>query len=115
MKILLDHCLPRPFERLLEGQEARHTSRLGWGKLSNGKLLNAAEEADFQVFVTIDQGLRYEQNLASRRLAVIALQSPSNDIPTLTPMAKLVLDALKTIQPGQVLVLRHPDPPARWG
>ena len=114
-KVLLDHCVPRPFERLLPGHEARHTSRLGWGGLSNGRLLAAAEEAGFEVLLTIDQNLRYEQNMSGRRIAVLLLKSPRNDIPTLTPMAGSVLLALEDIEPGTIHAVEHPDPPRKGG
>lgn len=98
---------------MLPGCEAQHTSRLGWGGLSNGRLLGAAEEGGFEVLVTIDQGLRYEQNMSGRAIAVVLLQSPSNDIPTLTPMAGLVLLASEKIEPGTVVANKHPNPPRK--
>ena len=60
MKILLDHCVPRPFERLLLGHEAIHTSRLAWQRLENGDLLSAAEEAGFLVLITVDRSMQYQ-------------------------------------------------------
>ena len=105
MKILLDHCVPRPFERLLPGHEVRHTSRLGWGHLDNGELLSAAEKSGFQALVTVDQNMPYQQTLPGRAIGLVILKSRSNDIRTLTPMAGLVMVALLTLEPGSVCVV----------
>jgi len=59
--------------------------------------------------VTVDQGIQHQQNMGGRKIAVIFLQALKNDIPTLTPMAKLVLAQLDDIEPGGVLTIQHPD------
>ena len=109
MKILLDNCLPRQFWRLLPGHDAVHCSRLAWGKLSNGKLLTAADAAGYSVLVTVDQGIQYQQNLGTLKIAVLYLRAHKNDLPTLKPMAGMVLATLDTIQAGCVIILDHPD------
>ncbi len=77
--------MPRPFERLLVGHEAIHTSRLRWGHLSNGRLLSAAQEAGFDAIVTVDDNLRFQQNMKGRSICVLCLRSLKNDVPTLSP------------------------------
>jgi predicted nuclease of predicted toxin-antitoxin system len=109
LKLLLDHCMPRRFGRLLLGHEVIHTSRLGWGDLKNGQLLAAAEGAGFDVMVTVDRSMRFQQNLTGRNLSVIFLLSPGNDAPTLSPLADLVLDQLGTLPRGSVVTIKHPD------
>jgi len=109
LKLLLDHCIPRRFARLLAEHEVIHTSRLGWGGLKNGKLLDAAEAADFEVMITVDSSIRFQQNLTERAIGIIVLHAPANDALTLAPMAQMVLSQLESLQPSQVVVLKHPD------
>lgn len=78
MKVLLDHNLPHMLRVSLSrvsGHEFVTASFLGWGHLKNGELLGAAEEAAFDVFVTGDRTLIYEQNLTGRRISILALST----------------------------------------
>ncbi len=73
MRVLLDENLDHALRRLLEPHEVFTASFMGWSGLKNGELLSAAEAAGIQVLLTGDQTLNYEQNLASRHIAVVAL------------------------------------------
>lgn len=106
MKVLLDNCVPRPFLRHLPGHEVLHCSHVGWERLSNGRLLAAAESAGFQVVVTVDQGIRFQQNMTGRQIAIVCLEVMRNDLPTLIPLADPVLRALDEIQPGEIAIIR---------
>jgi len=75
VKVLLDENLDRRLRNNLGVHELFTASYKGWDGLKNGKLLQAAEDDDFEVFLTGDQTLRYEQNLSRRRLAIIVLSS----------------------------------------
>jgi hypothetical protein len=75
MKILLDENLDHRLRNHLGAHEAFTTSYMGWDGLKNGKLIRAAEEDGFDLLLTGDQTLCFEQNLKGRRLAVIALSS----------------------------------------
>ena len=77
MKILFDQGTPVPLRRQLTGHNVTTAYELGWSDLSNGALLKAAEEAGFQVLITTDQNLRYQQNLRERRIAIVVLRSTS--------------------------------------
>jgi hypothetical protein len=77
MKILFDQGTPVPLRRQLTGHDVATAYELGWSDLSNGALLNAAEEAGFQVLITTDQNLRYQQNLRERQIAIVVLRSTS--------------------------------------
>lgn len=66
-----------PLRRQLTGYDVTTAYGLGWSDLSNGALLNAAEEAGFQILITTDQNLRYQQNLRERRIAIIVLRTTS--------------------------------------
>jgi hypothetical protein len=109
LKVLLDNCVPRPFERALIGHDVTHCSRLGWERLTNGRLLAAAEQAGFEVFVTVDQGIRYQQTMIGRTLSIIFIRSVKNDMPTLTPLASTVLKGIGTVEPGKFLVVTAED------
>ena len=77
MKILFDQGTPVPLRRhLLQGQ-VDTAAEMAWSELSNGELLAAAELAGFDLLITTDQNLRYQQNLAQRRIGVIVLMSTS--------------------------------------
>ncbi|HVX83646.1 MAG TPA: DUF5615 family PIN-like protein [Phycisphaerae bacterium] len=74
MKILLDECVPWPLQKLLTGHEITSVKRRGWGGIKNGALL-ALAEGEFELFITSDQNLRYQQALAGRRLAILELST----------------------------------------
>jgi hypothetical protein len=73
MRVLFDHGAPRGLAVALPRHEVVRARSLGWEQLSNGDLLSAAEEAGFQVLVTTDSNIRYQQNLANRRIALVVL------------------------------------------
>jgi hypothetical protein len=72
-RVLFDQGVPMPLGRMLVGMEITTAFRQGWSQLSNGDLLNAAEASGFEVLMTTDQNLRYQQNLANRRIAILVL------------------------------------------
>jgi hypothetical protein len=78
---------------------------MGWAGATNGKLLSLAEAHGFEVLVTADQSLPYQQNLSKRGIAFIVLATPDNRIETQSPMVPAIVEALKTIRPGEVVVL----------
>ena len=100
MKVLFDHCVPRPFRKLLPGCNISTAREAGLDAVANGELLTAAE-ARFTVLITSDQNLRHQQTLRSRKLAIIVL--PTNDLSELRPLASQVLAALANIQPGALV------------
>src|SRR5437867_3908341 len=73
MLILFDHGTPRGLARALPGHKVTEAKARGWDRLNNGDLLNVAEEAAFDLLVTTDQRIRYQQNLRGRKIAVIVL------------------------------------------
>lgn len=95
MKILLDECVPWPMHRLLSGHACSTVQDLGWGGIKNGDLLQRAE-GDFDLFLTADQNIRYQQNLAGRRIAILELST--NDISRIQAASSLIKEALEKIQ-----------------
>jgi hypothetical protein len=75
-QVLFDHCVPRPFAKLLVGCDVSTAVQNGWERLKNGELLDAAEQNGFDVLITADKSFRYQQHLAMRRVAIIEL--PTN-------------------------------------
>lgn len=109
MRVLLDEQLPRQLAPHLGGHEVRTVQQEGWAGLKNGELLTKAETARFQVFVTGDRNLEYQQNLRNRTIGVVVLAAPSNALEDLLPLVAETLDAVGIVAPGQVR--RVPSPP----
>jgi predicted nuclease of predicted toxin-antitoxin system len=98
MKVLLDNCVNQRFGKQLTVGEAIHVRQLGWAELSNGKLIAAAEEAGFDVLLTVDQNVRMQQNISGRKISLVTLDARSITIEGLTPFAPLVNDILVKIE-----------------
>jgi hypothetical protein len=75
MRVLLDECVPRKFRNFLPDYDCHTVPEQGLAGKKNGELLSLAEKSGFQVFLTLDRGLEYEQNLQQRPIAVIANQA----------------------------------------
>src|SRR4051812_28428900 len=76
MRVLFDHGTPRSVARSLVNDAVVPARAMGWDGLSNGDLLNAAEAAGFEVLVTTDKNMRYQQNLTGRKIAIVVLGNP---------------------------------------
>ncbi len=96
--------IPHRLRFYIDG-DAFTTKHMVWQELENGDLLEAAEKAAFDVLITNDKSLRYQQNLSGRRLAVVQLDALSNDINDMLPLIPYVNEALKTIRPGDFVVV----------
>ena len=106
MRILLDHCVDIRFKTDLPGHEVLHTKEMGWEELSNGKLLTAAEEKSFEVFLTVDKNLRFQQNISKRKLAVVTLASLFTGLDHIRPLSPKVLALLsKGVENGKDYVV----------
>jgi hypothetical protein len=80
-------------------QTARYAELAG---LKNGDLLASAETAKFDLFMTVDQGIEYQQNLAARKIAIIILRAKSNRLKDLLPFVSACLAHIASIRPGQI-------------
>ena len=103
MKILLDECTPHVLKRLLTGFEIKTVQDQGWSGITNGALLRLSE-GQFDVFITSDQNLKYQQNLARRQLAIIQL--PTNQIPLVIELAPQIQATLAKIKTGEFIALQ---------
>jgi hypothetical protein len=102
MKILFDHGTPAPLRRQLASHEISTTYEMGWAKLNNGDLLAAAEKS-FDTFITTDQNLRYQQNLAGRRLAILVL--PTTSWPEIQKRTAKVAAGVNALKSGDFIEL----------
>ena len=105
MRILLDHCLDWRLKRFLPGHTVQATFERGWDTFRNGRLLTLAE-TEFDVFLTVDKGIQYQQNLTGRAIAVITLRAKNNSIAMHAPLMSQVLALLPTVEPGKLYTIQ---------
>ncbi len=101
-RILLDECLDRRLRKEFPGHLTKTVPEIGWAGLKNGVLLERAEEA-FDVFVTIDRNLAFQQDTSTFSIAVVVLHARSNRIQDLRPLVPRVLKAMNSLRPGRVV------------
>lgn len=101
MKLLLDESLPRRLKQEFAGHEVATVPEVGWAGLTNGELLERASN-DFEVFVTGDQNLEYQQNLSGYAIRVVVLAARTNRLEDLRPLVPRVLSVLESLRPGTV-------------
>ena len=106
MLILFDQATPVPMIPYLKGHDIRTAAQQRWDRLKNGELLRAAEDAGFDLLLTTDKNMSYQQNLAGRKIAVMILSR--QQWPQLRPHVDRVVNALSTIQPGSYTVVEIP-------
>ena len=102
MRVLLDESLPRPLGRLLVGHAVRTVGQAGWASFKNGVLLRLAA-SDFDVLITADQNMEFQQNLETLPLAVVVLVAESNRLESLEPLVPQILDALTLLEPKTLI------------
>jgi hypothetical protein len=98
MRVLFDQATPVPIRSRLLGHEVRTAAQEGWDRLKNGELLAAAEAAGFDVLLTTDKNIRYQQNLSARKIAIVVLGQPQ--WPRLLPHVQRVVEAINEAIPG---------------
>jgi hypothetical protein len=98
VKILLDENLPHQLRAYFQRHEAFTTAYLGWGGIKNGALIQAAEEAGFDVLISGDLSLEYQQNISGRRIAVVSLSSHNWRV--IRPHAARIAAAVDEVKPG---------------
>lgn len=105
MKIIIDECLPRKLKRELVGHDSRTVQEMGWSGIVNGSLLALIGEAGFDVFITVDRNMPYQQNLDILPCALMVLQTPSNSIGAILPHVPQILEKLSELSKGQFVVV----------
>ncbi|HSH40152.1 MAG TPA: hypothetical protein VK993_15370 [Chthoniobacterales bacterium] len=105
MNILFDEGVPWPLSRELSAHDCRTAQQLQWNRIKNGELLSLAEP-QFDLFLTCDQNLRYQQNLTGRSIAILELST--NKLRRLVSAAQLIRDTIASIKPGEFRRLEIP-------
>ena len=105
MLVLLDESLPRKLALELVGHPTQTVQKRGWSGLKNGELLRRAS-AEFDVFITGDQNLEFQQNTTGLSIAVVVLIAVNNRIETLRSLIPELLKAIESIDPGQLIRVR---------
>jgi glutamate racemase len=106
VRILFDQGTPAPMRHLLVGHAIMTANELGWSTLKNGELLAAAEAEGFELFVTTDTNLKYQQNLVGRQIGVVVLGTTS--WPRIKAATEWVVKAIDSAKPGAYLEIAIP-------
>jgi hypothetical protein len=104
VKLLLDECVTRHLKREFANHEVHTVEEAGFKGLENGNLLRAASGA-YDVLITVDRNLPYQQNLSGLEIAILILSAKRNSYVRLRPLMPKALDALKTIRPQAVILI----------
>ena len=104
MKILLDECVDRRLAKDLPGHLVKSVPQMRWATIKNGELLALAEK-EFDVFITVDSNLSFQQNLSKFNIAVLVLRAPSNRLADLKPLVPKVLSIMPSLKKGEAEVV----------
>ena len=113
MRVLFDHSTPAPLRRHLNEHLVTEAMERGWDRLENGEPLTQAEAAGFEVFLTADKNIRYQQNLKGRKIAIVELNTPRWPVVRayVERVAAAVAAAVNAATPGSYTVVDIPLPP----
>jgi len=106
VKILFDHCVPKPLRHELSGHYITTAREMHWEGLKNGRLLDKAQAAGFDVLLTVDHNIRYQQNLTGRATAVVVMIADGITVEDLRPLLPTVEETLALVQPRQLYEVR---------
>jgi len=104
LKILLDECLDRRLAREISGHEVKTVPQMKWAGIKNGELMRLAE-TEFDVFITVDRNLSFQQNLPKFNIAVLVLRAKSNRLADLQPFAEKIIESLSKLEKGKAKVI----------
>ncbi len=104
MKILLDECLDRRLARDLSGFAVKTVPQMGWAGVKNGQLMILAE-IEFDVFITVDRNLSFQQNLPKFDIAVLVIRCKSNRLEDLQPFVPKIIEVLPTLKKGTTIFI----------
>ena len=111
LRVLFDKNVPYPLKRHLVGYQVKTAEEEGWGQISNGELIESAEQAGYEILVTCDQNVRYQQNLTYRKISMIVLGS--NIWLGVQPKVTEITAALARASPGSFEFIEIAPPPKR--
>jgi len=102
VKIIIDECVPHIVKKRLPQREIKTVQEMGWAGVKNGELLELVE-SEFEIFITSDKNLRYQQNLQNRKTAILLL--PSNQVPVVVDLLPRIDEELERIKSGDFVEL----------
>ena len=106
MRILFDNGTPKPISACLSGHQVTYARKIGWHELGNGELIQRAEEAGYEVVLSTDKNIQYQQNLTGRKIALVVLGNQQ------WPVVRLYLDriaaAVSACAPGSYCEVEIP-------
>ncbi len=108
MRILLDECVNPRVKDAFPAGAVETVQSMGWAGITNGKLM-ALAQATFDVFVTVDQNLEHQQNLAKLTLGLVVVSVPDNNIKYFRPIFHQMLQAAESVKPGEVIYIISPE------
>lgn len=101
MRVFLDECVDRRFARGLTEHEVKTARQMGWTSIKNGELLELASK-NFDVFITVDRNLSFQQRLPSFPIPVMVLHAPTNRLVGFLRLVPTSLDTIREMRPGQM-------------
>ena len=101
---MLDECVDQRLRKELIGHEIRTVQEMGWAGTKNGQLLQLAQQA-FDVFLTVDRNLYFQQNLPKFNIVVMVIVAKTNRLADLKPLVPKILEELVRIKPGEVITV----------
>jgi hypothetical protein len=107
MLVLFDHSTPAPLRYALKAHVVIEAVERGWDRLTNGALLNEAEAAGFEIFITADKNIRYQQNLTIRKIAIVVIGNAQ--WPVLQRHVEKVIAAVNEAKPGSYTEVEIPN------
>jgi len=105
MRLLLDECMPKRLKRHVIGHETLTINEAGFEGLKNGELLRSASK-DFDVLITVDKNIKYQQNILKLPIAVLILSARSNRYESLLPLMPKVLEVIEAIKAGEIITVK---------
>jgi predicted nuclease of predicted toxin-antitoxin system len=106
MRLLIDECVDERLRLLFPGHDCQTARFANLAGLKNGRLLEAAEAAGFDILITVDQSIPDQQNLAGRRISLVILRAPTNRLRDLERLAPAAISALRSIGRGDEVTIR---------
>lgn len=107
MKLLLDECLPKKLKQEFAGHEVFTIDEAGFKGLKNGKLIQSASETGFEVLISVDKNIEYQQNKTNLTLAILVLSARNNRVESLLPLMSEALKVLGTIKTGEIITIEN--------
>ena len=104
MKVFLDECVDWRLSRDLVGHDVKTARQMGWSSIENGELLALASR-EFDVFVTVDRNLAFQQNVPTLTIAVVVLHAPTNRLADLQPLVPRLLSAIDLAKAGTLVII----------